>query len=111
MRPTTSQTAGGLITATFFSFFPLFVWKHSHRLLALATCMTFVSFLFIGAASLFGSPQTVISIAWGGRRSSSDAGAVFFGRVMGAICLAFILFCAYEIFQGGLTAAYRNLGR
>ncbi|WP_263379614.1 hypothetical protein [Granulicella paludicola] len=100
-----------LVTASFFSFFPLFIWKNSQPLLAFAGGLSFITFCFIGAACLFGSRETVINIAWGKRRNVSDTSAVLFGRFMGALFLAFMIYVACDIFRNNGTSIYTNLGR
>lgn len=108
--PSAPKMAAALTFASFLSFVPLFFW-HKQTLLAFAAALTFLTFLFVGAATLFGSNQTVVSIAWVGRKSPSDKSSVIQGRVLGGIMLAFILFCMYSIFDGGLRSTYEHIGR
>ena len=108
--PSAPSIAAALTFTSFLSFMPLFVW-HKQALLALAATLTFLTFLFVGTASLYGSNQTVVSIAWGGRKSPSDKSSVIQGRVLGGIMLAFTLFCMYSIFDGGLRSTYEHIGR
>ena len=108
--PSASSVAGILASTTFLAFMPHFFW-HSHVILVIATALTFTTFLFVGFTTSFGSNQTVVSIACGGRKSPSDTSSVIQGRIIGGIVLAFALFCMYSIFDGGLRSTYEHIGR
>jgi len=111
-RITAAGIAHFLLTVSFFSFFPLFIWKNNQHILAVAAGLSFFTFIYLGFAALFGSRETVISIMWGNRRKVSDSAAVYGGRFMGLLTLAFIFFIlTYGIFHGGGSAAYKHTGR
>jgi hypothetical protein len=109
-RFSASGISGVLIFAAFLSFLPLFFWK-SRLILMLASALTWIAMTYTGLAATFGSKSTVNEIMFPGRRNLSEIDREAYGRFFGAILLAFMIFAAYEIFHGGLTAAYNNFGR
>jgi hypothetical protein len=103
--------AESLTIAGFVAFLPLFFWK-SRLLLMFASGLIWLSMTFIGLAALFGSRSTVTEIMFKAARPGlPEVDKEAYGRFFGAVLLAFMIFAAYEIFHGGLAAAYNNFGR
>jgi hypothetical protein len=103
--------AESLTVAGFIAFLPLFFWK-SRLLLMFASGLVWLSMTFIGLVTLFGSKSTVTEIMFKAARPGlSEIDKEAYGRFFGAILLAFMVFAAYEIFHGGIAAAYNNFGR
>ena len=93
------------------AFLPLLFWKN-RLLLMLASVLIWVSMTFIGLAALFGSKSTVTEIMFKRARPGlSEIDKEAYGRFFGAILLGFMIFIAFEIFHGGIAAAYNNFGR
>jgi hypothetical protein len=69
--------------------------------------------IYTGLLATFGSDSTVLALMWQGRNrlGYSPGGLVVMGRIFGTAMVLFMVFAAYEIFQGGLKAAYTNFGR
>jgi hypothetical protein len=110
-RFTASFIAESLTVAAFIAFLPLFFSK-SRLLLMFASGLIWLSMTFIGLVALFGSKSTVTEIMFKAARPGlSEIDKEAYGRFFGAILLAFMIFVAYEIFHGGLAAAYNNFGR
>jgi amino acid permease len=109
-QPVLARIAAILTVVSALSFFPLYFWK-SKILLMIAAGLTWITMTYVGAMSLFGSRAMVDAITWQGQQNYSELVRQIFGRVFGAILLTFMIFAAYEIFQGGFTAAYNNFGR
>jgi hypothetical protein len=87
-----------------------FIWK-SKLILILAASSTWIAFTYLSIMATFGTRAVVISIVPWGRQKVSDIDKEFYGRVFGALTFAFMTFMIYEMFHGGLHAAYTNFGR
>jgi hypothetical protein len=77
-----------------------------------ASGLIWLSMTSIGLAALFGSKSTVTEIMFKAARPGlSEIDKEAYGRLFGAVLLAFMILVAYEIFQDGFAATYNNFGR